>query len=126
MFHRIIGTFLFIRLVPKSLHSALLFRTKTGAKFKSRALQYCLEKDVNILRDNDWIVHLDEETLMTVNSVHGILNFCEDGNHQFGQGVITYGQGEVVNWLTTLCDSFRYIDKSLSTIKLFNNKIQGC
>lgn len=44
-------------------------RTKSGALFKSRALQYCLEDDVNILQDDDWVVHLDEETLLTENAV---------------------------------------------------------
>ncbi|KAI1731818.1 glycosyl transferase family group 2 domain-containing protein [Ditylenchus destructor] len=86
------------------------YRTKTGARFKARALQYCLEDDVNILRDEDWIVHLDEETLLSLNSVCGILNFCEDGKHQFGQGVITYANGEIINWITTLSDSFRVAD----------------
>ncbi|VDN06612.1 unnamed protein product [Thelazia callipaeda] len=86
------------------------YRTKSGAQFKSRALQYCLEDDVNILQDDDWIVHLDEETLLTNNSICGILNFCEDGKHQFGQGVITYANGDIVNWITTLSDSFRVAD----------------
>lgn len=45
------------------------YRTKSGAKFKARALQFCLEDEVNILQDNDWIVHLDEETLLTHNAV---------------------------------------------------------
>ncbi|CAJ0595286.1 unnamed protein product [Cylicocyclus nassatus] len=40
----------------------------------------------------------------------GILNFCEDGRHQFGQGVSTYASGEFVNWLTTMSDSFRVAD----------------
>uniref|UniRef100_A0A915D2E6 Beta-1,4-mannosyltransferase bre-3 n=1 Tax=Ditylenchus dipsaci TaxID=166011 RepID=A0A915D2E6_9BILA len=74
--------------------------TKSGAKFKARALQYCLEDDVNFLRDEDWIVHLDEETLLSTNSVCGILNFC----------VITYANGEIINWFTTLSDSFRVAD----------------
>lgn len=69
--------------VPKS------YQTKTGALFKSRALQYCLEDDVNLLNNNDWIVHLDEETLLTENSVRGIVNFVLDGKHAFGQGLIT-------------------------------------
>lgn len=86
------------------------YRTKTGALFKARALQYCLEDKVNILSDNDWIVHLDEETLLTENSVRGILNFVMDGKHQFGQGLITYANEEVVNWITTLADSFRVTD----------------
>ena len=86
------------------------YKTKTGALFKARALQYCLEDNVNILADTDWIVHLDEETLLTENSVRGILNFVLDGQHQFGQGLITYANENIVNWLTTLADSFRVAD----------------
>jgi egghead protein (zeste-white 4 protein) len=69
--------------------------TKSGALFKARALQYCLEQEVNILSDTDWIVHLDEETILTDNSIRGILNFVFDGKHQFGQGVITYANDQV-------------------------------
>ncbi|RZF38815.1 hypothetical protein LSTR_LSTR000518 [Laodelphax striatellus] len=86
------------------------YKTKSGALFKARALQYCLEDDVNMLADTDWIVHLDEETLLTENSVRGILNFVLDGKHHFGQGLITYANEEVVNWVTTLADSFRVAD----------------
>lgn len=90
--------------VPKN------YKTKTGALFKSRALQYCLEDNVNVLNNNDWVVHLDEETLLTENSVRGIINFVLDGKHPFGQGLITYANENVVNWLTTLADSFRVSD----------------
>ncbi|XP_017764930.1 PREDICTED: beta-1,4-mannosyltransferase egh [Eufriesea mexicana] len=86
------------------------YRTSSGALFKARALQYCLENSVNELGDNDWIVHLDEETLLTENSIRGILNFVLDGKHQFGQGLITYANEDVVNWITTLADSFRVAD----------------
>lgn len=86
------------------------YKTKSGALFKARALQYCLEDDVNVLHDSDWIVHLDEETILTDNSVRGILNFVQDGRYQFGQGVVTYANEEVVNWLTTLADSYRVAD----------------
>lgn len=86
------------------------YRTKSGALFKARALQYCLEDSINILADNDWVVHLDEETLLTENSIRGILNFALDGKHQFGQGLITYANEQVVNWITTLADSFRVAD----------------
>lgn len=86
------------------------YRTSSGALFKARALQYCLENSVNELADHDWIVHLDEETLLTDNSVRGILNFVLDGKHQFGQGLITYANEDVVNWITTLADSFRVAD----------------
>uniref|UniRef100_A0A1I7SGD9 Glyco_trans_2-like domain-containing protein n=1 Tax=Bursaphelenchus xylophilus TaxID=6326 RepID=A0A1I7SGD9_BURXY len=83
------------------------YSTKTGARYKARALQYCLENEVSILHDDDWVVHLDEETLLSENVVCGILNFVTEGKHPFGQGVITYANHEVVNWLTTLSDSFR-------------------
>lgn len=83
------------------------YRTKTNARYKSRALQYALEDDVNLLNDDDWIVHLDEETLLTESSLRGILNFLFEGKHPIGQGLITYANEEVYNWVTTLADSFR-------------------
>ncbi|CAO1392059.1 unnamed protein product [Diamesa serratosioi] len=86
------------------------YKTKTGALFKSRALQYCLEDNVNVLNPNDWVVHLDEETVLTENSVKGVINFVLDGKYPFGQGLITYANENVVNWLTTLADSFRVSD----------------
>uniref|UniRef100_A0A8W7PW73 Glycosyltransferase 2-like domain-containing protein n=1 Tax=Anopheles coluzzii TaxID=1518534 RepID=A0A8W7PW73_ANOCL len=98
------------------------YKTKTGAMFKARALQYCLEDTVNVLNNNDWVVHLDEETLLTENSVRGIINFVLDGKHPFGQGLITYANENVVNWLTTLADSFRvHAEKAVS----FDNGIDG-
>ncbi|KAF0298541.1 Beta-1,4-mannosyltransferase egh [Amphibalanus amphitrite] len=86
------------------------YQTKSGALFKARALQYCLEDDVNMLQATDWVVHLDEETLLTENAVRGIINFVLDGRHLFGQGLITYANENVVNWVTTLADSFRVAD----------------
>lgn len=73
-------------------------------------MQYALEDDNNILGDDDWIVHLDEETIMTDNVVRGILNFVLSGKHEFGQGLITYANEEIVNWITTLADLFRVAD----------------
>ncbi|CAG2114474.1 unnamed protein product [Medioppia subpectinata] len=86
------------------------YKTKSGALYKARALQYCLEDENNILGDNDWVVHLDEETIMTENAIRGILNFVFNNKHEFGQGLITYANEEVVNWWTTLADSFRVAD----------------
>lgn len=102
------------------------YKTKSGALFKSRALQYCLEDSVNLLNPQDWIVHLDEETLLTENSVRGIINFVLDGKHPFGQGLITYANENVVNWLTTLADSFRVSDdmgKLRLQFKLFHKPL---
>lgn len=86
------------------------YRTKTGAMFKARALQYCLEEQVNMLSNDEWIVHLDEETILTPNAVRGVLNFVMEGKHDFGQGLITYANDGVVNWITTLADSVRVAD----------------
>lgn len=83
------------------------YKTKTGAKFKARALQYALEENVSKLKHNDWIVHLDEETLLTKSSIIGILDFVIKNNHPIGQGMITYGKDTIVHWLNTLADSMR-------------------
>jgi len=83
------------------------YTTLSGAMFKARALQYALEDEANLLKDDDWIVHLDEETILTEGSVVGIVNFINEGKHQFGQGVITYANLEVENYFLTLCDAVR-------------------
>lgn len=86
------------------------YATSTGALFKARALQYALEDDVNTLGAEDWIVHLDEETLLTTDSLKGILNFVSKNKHEFGQGLITYSNEPIVNYITTLVDSYRVAD----------------
>ena len=98
--------------LPKNIHVREIvvpaeYQTRKGTKYKARALQYCLEEGVNQLSDADWIVHLDEETLLTESSVIGIINFAHDGTAELGQGVITYARDVVVNWFTTLADSIR-------------------
>lgn len=57
------------------------YKTLTGAKFKARALQYALEPHVNILNDDDWIVHLDEETIVTHSALVGIFNFLHENKY---------------------------------------------
>lgn len=86
------------------------YSTSTGALYKARALQYALEDQVNTLNDNDWIVHLDEETLLTTNCLKGIINFISKDKHEFGQGVIYYTSEPIVNPITTIVDSYRVAD----------------
>ena len=86
------------------------YRTSSGAMFKARALQYCLEDDVNELDDDDYVLHLDEETLVTRDAMKGVLNFISERRHPFGQGVITYANERIVNWVTTLADTYRVAD----------------
>lgn len=86
------------------------YRSSTGAMFKARALQYALEPKTSPVREGDYIVHLDEETLVTKNVIYGICNFALEGKHAFGQGLITYTSQDIVNWITTLADSYRVAD----------------
>ena len=58
------------------------------------------------LDGDDWIVHLDEETILSDGSVKGIVNFVCDGRHQFGQGVITYANEKVCNFICAKCANF--------------------
>ena len=101
----IVDTWFYLQIiVPTS------YQTKNGSKFKARALQYCLEENVNKLSDSNWIVHLDEETILTESSIKGILNFIMEDKHQLGQGLITYANDGVTNWFTTLADCLRVSD----------------
>ena len=92
------------------------YQTSSGALNKARALQYCWEDFVNLIHDSEWIVHLDEETLLTEESVKGILNFITDGRRPIGQGMITYAHdppnfkspwNTFQNRICTVADSFR-------------------
>ena len=39
-----------------------------------------------MLKNEDYIVHMDEETVLTEDAVKGILNFISDNKHVIGQG----------------------------------------
>ncbi|XP_053398334.1 beta-1,4-mannosyltransferase egh-like [Mercenaria mercenaria] len=83
------------------------YNTPNGTLFKARALHYCLDKNVNILSRDDWIVHLDEETLLSETVLNGISNFVSNPNSNIGQGIISYAECGVENWLTTLMEGQR-------------------
>ena len=84
------------------------YQTKNGTMFKARALNYCLEHDVNKLSSNDWIVHLDEETLLTKQAIYGILDFIANDKGDIGQGPISYAnKAQVPSWPTTMADCIR-------------------
>ena len=117
--------------VPKS------YTAPSGALNKSRALQYCWEDEVNLIDDNEWIVHLDEETQLSPESVKGILNFIQDDRHQVGQGMITYAHEQPFfrswskffqNRICTVADSFRVTEdlgKIRGQFRLFHKPIFG-
>ena len=83
------------------------YQTKNNALYKARALQWSLEPAVNILSNDDWIVHLDEETKLTDDVIHGIVNFISMSSADIGQGVIVYADDDIENWITTLADGLR-------------------
>lgn len=85
------------------------YQTPNRTLFKARALNYCLSTNINILSHDDWIVHLDEETLLTENALHGIVDFILKPDSNIGQGVITYAGCGVENWITTLLDGIRVV-----------------
>ena len=104
------------------------YKTTNGTLFKARALHYSLDHSVNILSLDDWIVHLDEETLLTEDVLHGIVDFVNKPNSSIGQGVITYGGGTIENWITTLMDGVRTaIDYGLFrlALQLFHRPVFG-
>ena len=39
-----------------------------------------------MLKDGDFVVHLDEETVLTEDCARGILNFVCENKHAIGQG----------------------------------------
>jgi len=97
------------------------YQSTNGTKWKARALQYALET-VSASAD-DWIVHLDEETMMDEHTIAAIWEHAEAqtaavarGERKYpdmGQGAILYGAGKhgpIENWATTLADSIRVTD----------------
>lgn len=97
--------FVFLKVPPE-------YATKNGAQFKGRALQYALEQ--RHLRHADlsplWILHMDEESILTTSAVAGIHQFisCETNARTIGQGEVQYNSSNYnSNFLTALLDSYR-------------------
>ena len=58
----------------REIHVPNDYKTSTGALNKSRALQYCWEDLVNLVSDDEWIIHLDFEFDETVHLVINCLS----------------------------------------------------
>lgn len=54
-----------------------------------------------------WLIHLDEETLMTESSMAGTLDLILEGKYRWGHGLVVYGWHRIDNIWTTYCDSHR-------------------
>ncbi|KAJ3272850.1 hypothetical protein HDV01_005173 [Terramyces sp. JEL0728] len=85
------------------------FRT-ANSKYKARALEWY--RQVQQYTEHDWVLHLDEESVIDDESVRRILEFIwyETAFH-WGQGVILYNQyGYWEKWLYTVADAIRVGD----------------
>jgi beta-1,4-mannosyltransferase len=85
------------------------YRTKKGSLYKARALQYALEN--SLLPDDAWIVHLDEETHLTISGIKGICAMIQEeetsGTLRIGQGAILYHRNWHKHPFLTLADNVR-------------------
>lgn len=85
--------------VPKN------YTTSNGAMWKARALNYAIE--VGGLSDKAWILHLDEESHITTETVAGVAEFIATHPGTVGQGAILYNRELATNPWWTLADSLR-------------------
>ena len=90
------------------------YSTERNARYKARALHYLIEKDAKRKEDisyNDvWVLHLDEESIITEQSLAGVHKFINNPANakKVGQGEIKYnssGYGD--NTLITAIDNVR-------------------
>jgi beta-1,4-mannosyltransferase len=80
---------------------------ESTAKYKSRALQYMLDKHIPN-RDDTWILHLDEESTVTEQCVRALLEHIEDGGALVAEGPINY-PNDIRNILTLFLEGERSI-----------------
>lgn len=80
-----------------------------NSKYKARALEW-YRRQLK-LTENDWILHLDEESVIDVYGVRRVLEFIWYTDYQFGQGPIFYNQYRFwKNWVFTVADAIRVGD----------------
>lgn len=105
------------------------YRTAHGAKYKARALHYATEQ--RRANRNTWVLHLDEESVITEQLVHGLAKFLNETDN-----LITIGQGEIKynahnygkNLLITSIDSIRTGDdlgRFRTQYKMFGKPLFG-
>lgn len=78
------------------------------ARYKARKLEYFR---IHRLRERDWALHLDEETLVDNHCIQACVDFIERTSWEWGQGIITYNT--VNYWLNpvlTFGDILRFRD----------------
>lgn len=82
------------------------------AKYKARKLEHF--RPVQNLNEYDWVLHLDEETMMDAHVLRTCIEFIERRDYEAqktAQGFILYNaQRYWDNWLLTAADNFRLAD----------------
>ncbi|KAJ3102542.1 hypothetical protein HK100_004345, partial [Physocladia obscura] len=80
------------------------------SKYKARALEWY--RQTMRFTEHDWILHLDEESVIDDESVKRLLDFIfYEKDYHFGQGVIFYNQYKYwSNWIFTVADALRVGD----------------
>jgi hypothetical protein len=79
-------------------------------KYKARALEWY--RQTMRFTEHDWILHLDEESVIDDESVYQILQFVwYEHSYHWGQGLILYNQYSYwQNWFFTVADAIRVGD----------------
>eukprot|EP00842_Homolaphlyctis_polyrhiza_P006716 jgi/Hompol1/7045/HPOL_001643-RA len=85
------------------------FRTQ-NSKYKARALEWY--RQTMCYTQHDWVLHLDEESVIDDESVLRVLDFVKyEHKYMWGQGVILYNQYKYWdNWFFTVADAIRVAD----------------
>lgn len=86
-----------------------LFRTKSS-KYKARALEWY--RQTMRFTEHDWVLHLDEESVVDDETIKTILEFIwYEHDYHWGQGIILYNQYKYwSNWFFTGADAIRVGD----------------
>jgi cellulose synthase/poly-beta-1,6-N-acetylglucosamine synthase-like glycosyltransferase len=84
--------------------------TTGQSKYKARALEWY--RQTMKYTEYDWVLHLDEESVIDDESVRQVLNFIRyEKEYTWGQGVIIYNQYRYwKNWFFTVGDAIRVGD----------------
>ncbi|KAJ3297131.1 hypothetical protein HK104_000845 [Borealophlyctis nickersoniae] len=84
--------------------------TTAHSKYKARALEWY--RTTMRFTEHDWILHLDEESVIDDESVKRCLEFIwYEKDYHWGQGVILYNQYRYFhNWFFTVADAIRVGD----------------
>lgn len=82
---------------------------KCNARYKARSLEWYRRSQK--LTENDWVLHLDEESIIDPYSLNRCIEFIKYSPHLIGQGIILYNQYDFwKKWIYTAADTIRVGD----------------